>query len=149
MENNLNHKEKSGNKERKKAERIQSASGNKHARLPACCLSNKFASSLKVALAPRDPHSWVTKREGRWEESTSCIAGSYSIVIKRAGVSSETPCCSCEWATHRSGEFFSNVETHAIRSPRAGTRKNSSRIVKFFTGFSKSWLEGKSGVAGE
>lgn len=71
-----------------------------------------------MALASRDPCNWVTKRERRWEESISSIAGSNSIVAKKAGVSLETPGCSCEQATHTHKHSVSHVETHIGQSHR-------------------------------
>ncbi|KAK5873619.1 hypothetical protein PBY51_018644 [Eleginops maclovinus] len=72
--------------------RTQSASDNKQAVfLPAA--THLFEKFFESGLGSSRSLCWVTKREGKWEETVSCIAGSGPIVIKEAGVSSETPGC--------------------------------------------------------
>lgn len=129
------------------AERIQSAGDNKQTSLPACCYSNIFASSLKVALAPRDRCSWVTKREGKWEESISWNTGSYPIVIKKAGVSLETLGYPCERVTHTHRQSDSRVKTHTRRGHWG--RKKKERQLNWLVMTPAVLTSRKKGVAHE
>lgn len=78
-------------------------------------------SSLTVSVALWDACSWVTEREGRWEESISCIIGSRSIVTeKKTGVSLETSGCPCQRTTH---QLDSRPHRNAHDTPGGGKRE--------------------------
>lgn len=99
-----------------------------------------------MALAPRDPRCWVTKREGKWEESISCIAGSYPIVIRKAGVSSETPGCPCESATHTHKQ---SVTYNKVIGGRKEEEQKQNRRGQLLRRTPKAMTGRKKGVAGE
>lgn len=100
-----------------------------------------------MALAPRHPRSWVTKREGRREESVSWIAGSYPIVVfekkkKKAGVSSETPGYPCERAKHTHSPSAMVAKTHTTQGHwgRGGGGATAKlEMIDFFKGNGSRW----------
>lgn len=114
-----------------------------------CCESNVFESSLKVAMAPRDPLSWVTKRAGRREESISCIAGSHPIVVKKAGVSSETPGFPSERATHTHEQTISHAEKQNYKVTGGRREEETCRKTEEVNLTLDSMTRRKKGVASE